>query len=192
MWSLVDAVERESVEQPGDKAGKRVAREAAHEQERTERREHERRQEQQVIGEQDVTGQGIDRCALQRLRDEQLGLSEGIRRRMEDVGMPPVGEGAEIAVQQAPGLMEVPGENPAVQQRITEIPGHVAGEPRGQRPRPGDGEERIEQRRVDGADPVQPPVPCRSGRAQGPVGVLPAVHAVRPARNSPVNSATRS
>ena len=182
VWPLVHAIQRESVEQSRDDCRPAIAREAAHEQIRAECRQDERREEQQVIGQQNVTCQRVHGRALHGLRHEQFRLAERVRRRMEDVGVPPVRQRRDVAVQHAARLVEVPREDPRVEERIAEVPRDVARQPRREGPRPRDRDEDEEERGAERAGA------CRAGDACAPR----ARHAVRPARNSPVYSATRS
>ena len=96
-------------------------------------RQRERREEQQVVAEDRILRQRVDRQHLQRLRQEVLGVGERQRMRREDVGVPPA----------ASEMRGVPRQHPRREQRIAEVAGHVTRQAGSERPGHDDRQHRI-------------------------------------------------
>jgi len=73
------------------------------------------------VTEHEVLRRRVDRQDLQRLRDEQLGVAEGVPLRIEDVAVPEAAERRQVTAQGAQDVVRVPAQDPAVEQRIAEI-----------------------------------------------------------------------
>ena len=153
---LADAIGREPVEQAGHEPGPRAPRQLAHEQERAEPRQDRRGQEQQVVAEHDVAGEGVDGEDLQDLRRQVLGVGEREGLGVEDVGVEVAAERAQIAAEEAQPVIGAPLQDPAVEHRVAEVPGDVAAEARCKRPRQDERDQGIE--------------PCGGGRVESGLG----------------------
>jgi hypothetical protein len=128
-----DAIGQESVNEPGDERGPRVAGEIADQQIGAEPGERERGDEEEVVAKDDVAGQPVDRQDLQRLAEEVFGKRERQRIRMKDVGVPELGP-ADRAEQESRDVLRPPRQNPHVEQGVAEIAGHIAAEAGGDGP----------------------------------------------------------
>ena len=135
---LPDPVRRERVEQAGHETRARAPGQLAHEQKRPETREDEGRQEQQVVRQDDVARERVDGEDLQHLRRQMLGVRERQRFGVEDVRVEVAAERAEVPAEEAEPVIGAPLQDPAVQHRIAEVPGDIAGEAR--REGPGQGQ----------------------------------------------------
>ena len=142
-----DAIRQKAVDETGDERRALVAGQIAHQQVGAEPRERERRNEQQVVAEDDVAGQPVDRQDLQRLPEQVLGQRERQRIRMKDVGVPELGP-ADGAGQQPRHVLGAPAEDPHVEQRVAKVAGDVTADAEDERPGEDHGEHGVEQRRL--------------------------------------------
>jgi hypothetical protein len=74
-------------------------------------------------------------------------VGERQRMRIVDVGVPVAGERGQIAPDRAQQMVGVPGENPAVEERVAEIARKVPCEPSDERPGERDRQRGIGERR---------------------------------------------
>jgi hypothetical protein len=135
-----DSIREESIDQAGNERGALVAGEIANEQIRPEPGERERGNEEQVVAEDDVAGQPVDRKDLQHLSEQMLGQCKRERIGMKDVGVPEFGP-PDRSGQQARHVLRAPAEDPHIEQRVAEIAGDVATEAEDERPRENDCQE---------------------------------------------------
>src|SRR6185295_5176342 len=138
----------EREQQPADERGDGAAGQLAGEQEHAEARQHERREEQQVVAEDRIARQRVDREDLHRLRHEMLRVGERQRRRVEDVGIEEMAEMRGVAREDAAQLLAVPRQDPDVEDRVAQVPGDVAREPFRERPRHAEGDDGVRRCRV--------------------------------------------
>ena len=79
---------------------------------------------------------------------------------MEDVGVPIPREGVQIAGDEPPQVIGAPGDDPAVEERVAQVPGDGCREPGRQRPRQRDGTRPVQRNRGERAAPS--PAGCAS------------------------------
>jgi hypothetical protein len=110
---LVDAIGGEAVEEPGQEGGGCVPGQVPDEEEHAERRPEKRGEEDDVVGENDVAGAGVQGEGLKRLRRKVLGVGQGQRRGVEDPGVPEVANRS--AGREVEQPLRVPSQDPAVE-----------------------------------------------------------------------------
>ena len=140
-----EAIERKAIEEAGDESGWRVLRQGAREEVCPESRKDERRQEEQVVAEHEAVTEKIDGQYLDREREEVLGVGQRERRGVEDVRVPEPVQSAKLARSEAREVIEVPAEDPHVEQRVPEIARHARGEVRDHGPCQREREQQVEQ-----------------------------------------------
>ena len=78
-------------------------------------RQRKRRDEQQVVGEDQISGQPVHRDDLHDLSEEMFRKGQRERFRVKDVGVPVIGE-ADLPGQQPRHVFGAPSKNPQVEQ----------------------------------------------------------------------------
>ena len=115
MVGLGDAVGAEGEEEPSQQASPPAARELLYEQVTAEGREDDGEEDEQVIGEDGIAGQMVDRGADQSRGEEMLGIGKDVPGGIDDIPLEEIGRVGEHG-------LSLPGDDPVVEHGIAVTP----------------------------------------------------------------------